>query len=56
MTKAELIKALESLPDDTEIYVPSMKCSDVWVHARYVHIDCDRSNGCQSEVTIMGAD
>ena len=33
MTKAELIKALEKLPDDTDIYVPSTECSNVWVHA-----------------------
>lgn len=28
MTKAELIKALEGLPDDTEIYVPSTEVSN----------------------------
>ena len=28
MTKAELIKALKNLPDDTEIYVPSREVSD----------------------------
>lgn len=56
MTKAELINALEGLPDDTEIHVPSRECSDVWVHAWYVQVDCDGSDGCQPEVTIVGTD
>ena len=56
MTKAELIKALEGLPDDTEVHVLSRECSDVWVHAWYVQIDCDGSDGCQAEVTIVGTD
>ena len=56
MTKAELIKALEGLPDDTEIHVPSRECSNVWVHAWYVQVDCDGSDGCQPEVTIIGTD
>ena len=33
MTKAELIRALKGLPDDTEIYVPSREVIDTWVHA-----------------------
>lgn len=36
MTKAELVKALEYFPDDAEIYVPSTKVSNAWVHASYV--------------------
>ena len=54
MTKAELIKVLEKLPDDTEIHVPSRDCMDVWVHANYIEIDCDGSNGCQPEINIYG--
>ena len=54
MTKAELIKELEGLPDDTEIHVPSRDCMDVWVHANYIEIDCDGSNGYQPEISIYG--
>lgn len=36
MTKAELIRSLEGLPDDADIYVPSTKVSNAWVHASYV--------------------
>ena len=56
MTKAELIRALEGLPDDTEIYVPSTEVSDTWVHAWYVQVDCDGSDDCQAEVSIIGTD
>lgn len=56
MTKAELIKALEELPDDTEIHVPSREYSEDFVHAWYVQVDCDGSDGCQPEVTIVGTD
>ena len=56
MTKAELIRALENLPDDTEIYVPSREVSDTWVHAWYVEVDCDGSDDCQAEVSIVGTD
>lgn len=56
MTKAELIKALEGLPDDTELYVPSIEFSGDLVPAWYVEVDCDGSDGCQAEVTIVGAD
>lgn len=56
MTKVELIKALEGLPDDTEIYVPSREYSEDLVHAWYVQVDCDGSDGCQPEVTIVGTD
>ena len=54
MTKAELIKALEGLPDDTEIHVPSRECSDVWVYANYIEVNCDGSDGCQAEINIYG--
>ena len=56
MTKAELIKQLEGLPDDTDIYIPSTECSNVWVHAWYVQVDCDGSDGYQPQVTIVGTD
>ena len=56
MTKAELIKQLEGLPDDALIHVPSTECSDVWVHAWYVQVDCDGSDGYQAEVSIVGTD
>ena len=36
MTKAELIKALEGLPDDTDTHVPSTEVIDTWVYAWYV--------------------
>lgn len=56
MTKAELIKALEGLPDDTELYVPSIEFPGDLVPVWYVQVDCDGSNGCQAEVNIVGAD
>ena len=56
MTKAELIKQLEGLPDDTLIHVPSTECSDVWVRDWYVQVDCDGSDDCQAEVSIVGTD
>ena len=56
MTKAELIKALENLPDDVNIFVPSTKVSNAWVHAWYVQVDCDGSDDCQAEVSIIGTD
>ena len=56
MTKAELIRALENLPDDTEIYVLSREVSDTWVHAWYVEVGCDGSDDCQAEVSIVGTD
>lgn len=41
MTKAELIKELEGLPDDTEIKVPSSDDGNVWVNAIYFDYDWD---------------
>lgn len=54
MTKAELIKALEGLPDDTDIYVPSMEGGNELIDSEYVQVDCDGSNGCRPQVTILG--
>ncbi len=55
MTKAELIKALEGLPDDTVLYVPSIEFLGDLVPVWDVQVDCDGSNG-DPEVTIVGAD
>ena len=54
MTKAELIKALDGLPDDTRIYVPSIECEGNTIPALYVDIDDDGSDGGIAEVTIIG--
>ena len=54
MTKAELIKALEGLPDDTEINVPSMECGNELISACYVQVEYYGINGFRPEVTILG--
>ena len=54
MTKVELIKLLEDLPNDTRIYVPSIECEGDTVPALYVDIDDDGSDGGIAEVTIVG--
>ena len=54
MTKAELIKLLEDLPNDTRIYVPSIECEGNTIPALYVDIDDDGSDGGIAEVTIVG--
>lgn len=54
MTKAELIKALEGLPDDTEINVPSMEFGNELISACYVQVECYGINGFRPEVTILG--
>lgn len=56
MTKAELIEVLKDLPDDTDLYVPSIEFPGDLVPVWYVQVDCDGSDGCQPEVTIVGAD
>ena len=60
MTKAELIKALKDLPDDTEICVPSTKVSNAWVRASYVMVDYSGAyggvGGCRADVLIVGTD
>ena len=50
MTKAELIRALEGLPDDADIYVPSTKVSNAWVHASYVMVDYGGIDGCLADI------
>ena len=54
MTKEELIKLLKDLPNDTEIYVPSMEVAGNLMPALYVDIDDDGSDGGIAEVTIVG--
>ena len=56
MTQVELLTAFVSLPDDTDIHVHSREYSEDFVHAWYVQVDCDGSDGCQPEVTIVGTD
>ena len=54
MTKAELIKTLEGLPDDTEINVPSIECGNELISACYVQVEYCGINGFRPEVTILG--
>ena len=56
MTKAELIRALEGLPDDADIYVPSTKVSNAWVHASYVMVDYGGIDGCRADALVVGTD
>ena len=53
MNKAELIKALEGLPDDTVIHVPSEEYCDLTVVAENVVICSDSEDG-DPEVKIVG--
>lgn len=54
MTKAELIKALEGLPDDTRIYVPSIDVAGDELPALYVQVYDNGSDCGQAEATILG--
>ena len=54
MTKAKLIKALEGLPNDTRIYISSIKIASDVLPASYVQIKEYGSDGEISEVTILG--
>ena len=54
MTKAELIKALDGLPDDTRIYVPSIEVAGDIRPALYVKVDYVGDGGIV-KVLIMGA-
>ena len=60
MTKVELIKALENLPDDVNIFVPSTKVSNAWVRASYVMVDYSGDyggvGGCREDVLVVGTD
>ena len=53
MTKAELIKALEGLPDDTRIYVPSVEVAGDIMLASYVQVDYV-GDGSIVKVLIIG--
>ena len=54
MTKAELIKALDGLPDDTRIYVPSIEVAGYIRPALYVQVDYIGDGGIV-KVLITGA-
>ena len=54
MTKSELIKALDGLPDDTVIYVPSIEVAGDELPALYVQVYDNGNNGSVAEVTILG--
>ena len=54
MTKEELIKALEGLPDDTRIYVPSVEVAGDIMLASYVQVDYV-GDGSIVKVLIIGA-
>ena len=54
MTKAELIKALEGLPDDARIYVPSIEVAVDVMPVSYVQVDYVGDGGIV-EVLITGA-
>ena len=54
MTKAKLIKALEGLPDDTRIYVPSIEVAGYIRPALYVQVDYV-GDGSIVKVLITGA-
>lgn len=54
MTKPELIKALEGLPDDTRIYIPSIEVAGDIMPASYVQVDYVGDGGIV-KVLIIGA-
>ena len=54
MTKAELRKALDGLPDDTRIYVPSIEVAGDIMPASYVQVDYVGDGGIV-KVLITGA-
>ena len=53
MNKAELIKALDGLPDDTMIYVPSIEVAGNIMPTSYVQVDYVGDGGIV-EVLILG--
>ena len=53
MNKAELIKELEGLQDDTRIYVPSIEVAGDIMPASYVQVDYVGDGGIV-EVLILG--
>ena len=54
MTKSELIKALDGLPDDTVIYVPSIEVAGDIMSASYVQVDYVGDGGIV-KVLIIGS-
>lgn len=55
MTKAELIKALEGLPDDTEFIMPHREYPDISVYLKAIDILSDGSES-NPEVELIGQD
>ena len=53
MTKAELIKALDGLPDDAKIYIPSIEVAGDIMPASYVQVDYVGDGGIV-KVLIIG--
>ena len=56
MNKAELIKELEGLPDDTRIYVPSIEVAGDIMPASYVQVDYVGDGGIVKVLIIGGRD
>ena len=54
MTKAELIKLLKDLPNNTRIYVPSIESAGDLLPALYVDVYDDGSDRGIAEVGIVG--
>lgn len=54
MTKAELIKLLKDLPNNTRIYVPSIEVAGDFLPAKYMDVYKDGSDGGIAEVGIVG--
>ena len=55
MTKSELFKALEGLPDDTEFIMPHREYPDILVYLESIEIISDGSKG-DPEVELIGQD
>lgn len=56
MTKEKLIKALDGLPDDTRIYVPSIEVAGDIMPASYVQVDYVGDGGMVEVLIIGGRD
>lgn len=56
MTKEELLKALDGLPDDTKIYIPSIEVAGDIRPASYVQVDYVGDGGIVKVLIIGGRD
>ena len=56
MTKEELIKALDGLPDDAKIYIPSIEVAGDIMPASYVQVDYVGDGGMVEVLIIGGRD